>query len=77
MINAGKIGTLVGGRAAAYATALAANGMRSPFSIDPDSSASTIDWERWQGSVKQPDAAFQRRRFSSLAQILSALCRGH
>jgi predicted dehydrogenase len=52
MINAGKIGTLVWGQGYYCRNSIGGEWNAPPFSIDPDSSASSIDWERWQGSVK-------------------------
>ena len=53
LIKAGKIGTLVWGQAWYSRNSL--NGEWN-YTIEPESSATTIDWERWLGPVKQRDA---------------------
>jgi predicted dehydrogenase len=52
LIKAGKVGTLVWGQAWYSRNSL--NGEWN-YTLDPDSSATTIDWERWLGPVKQRD----------------------
>ncbi len=52
LIKAGKIGTLVWGQAWYSRNSL---GGEWNYTIDPDSNATNIDWERWLGPVKQRD----------------------
>ena len=52
LIKAGKIGTLVWGQAWYSRNSL--NGEWN-YTIEPESTAENIDWERWLGPVKQRD----------------------
>lgn len=52
LVNAGKIGTLVWSQGYYCRNSKGGEWNGPPFNIDKDSSAQTIDWSRWQGTVK-------------------------
>ena len=52
LISGGKIGTLVWGQGYYCRNSIGGEWNSSPFNIDKDSSAQSIDWQTWQANVK-------------------------